>query len=94
MTARGRLLLGLLAGALLRAILLPLPGTGDVFIWKVWSANAARDVTSVYGVGGVPPEHRVLRWRGEEMTVDYPPLTLEELAVGGAGEEKQERAGV
>jgi hypothetical protein len=83
LTLRGRVLLGILAGALLRAILLPLPGTGDVLIWKVWSANAATDLTGVYGVGGVPPERRVLHWHSEDMTVDYPPLALDELAIAG-----------
>jgi len=85
LTVRGGVLAAILTGAILRAILLPLPGTGDVVIWKVWSANAARDVTGVYGVGGVPPERRVLRWHGEEMTVDYPPLALVELGVAGRG---------
>jgi hypothetical protein len=82
---RGRrwLIAGLLAGALLRGVLLPLPGTGDVLIWKVWSFAAAHDVTGVYGVGGVPPERRVLRWQGAEMTVDYPPVALYQLGVVG-----------
>jgi len=83
LTAASRVLLGILGGVLLRALLLPLPGSTDVLIWKVWSANAARDVTGVYGVGGVPPERRVLHWQGQDMTVDYPPLTLDELAVAG-----------
>ena len=74
---------GLVAGALLRGLLLPLPGTGDVLVWKVWSFTAAHDVTGVYGVGGSPPERRVLRWQGAEMTVDYPPIALFEL--GGVG---------
>ncbi len=82
---RGRqaLVAGLLAGALLRACLLPLPGTGDVTIWKVWSFAAATGVTGMYGVGGTPPERRVLHWQGEEMTVDYPPVALFELAIAG-----------
>ncbi len=71
---RRLLIAGLLAGAIIRAIALPLPGTGDVLIWKVWSFAGAYDVTAMYGVGGIPPERRVLHWRGAEMTVDYPPV--------------------
>jgi hypothetical protein len=47
----------LLAGALLRAVALPGPGTGDVTVFKVWSYHAARhDVAGMYGVGGSPLE--------------------------------------
>jgi hypothetical protein len=42
----------LLAGAVLRAAALPLPGTGDVGSWKIWSFAAATDPAGVYGVGG------------------------------------------
>ena len=78
------LLAGLVAGALLRALLMPLPGTGDVAIWKVWSFAATSDVTGMYGVGGHPePERRLLRWQGDAMTVDYPPVALYELALAG-----------
>jgi hypothetical protein len=52
-------------------------------VWKVWSFAATSDVTAMYGVGGTPPERRPLRWRGEAMTVDYPPLALYELAISG-----------
>ena len=83
MRARRWFIAGLVAGGLLRGALLPLPGTGDVLIWKVWSFTAAHDVTGVYGVGGSPPERRVLSWQGAEMTVDYPPLALYELGVVG-----------
>jgi hypothetical protein len=81
--SRRLILAGLLVGALIRGLLLPLPGTGDVVIWKVWSFAASHDVTGVYGVGGSPPERRVLEWQGEAMTVDYPPLALYELALVG-----------
>lgn len=84
MRAGRRLLIaGLVTGAIIRAIALPLPGTGDTLIWKVWSFAGASDVTAMYGVGGHPPERRVLRWRGTEMTVDYPPVALYELALAG-----------
>jgi Gpi18-like mannosyltransferase len=83
MSARRLLLAGLLAGCVLRALILPLPGTGDVVIWKVWSFAGANDLTAMYGIGGTPPEHRLLHWQGEAMTVDYPPLSLAELAIAG-----------
>jgi hypothetical protein len=81
--SRRLLVLGLMLGAILRAWLITLPGTTDVVVWKVWSFAASTDVTGVYGVGGTPPERRVLHWRGEAMTVDYPPLSLHELAIAG-----------
>jgi hypothetical protein len=73
-----------LAGVLIRAAALPGPGTGDLTVWKVWSYNAARrGVGEMYGVGGVPPERRVLTYAGASATVDYPPLALYELGVAG-----------
>ena len=83
MRDRRLLLAGLLLGCLLRAITLPLPGTGDVVIWKVWSFAGSNDLTAMYGIGGTPPERRELHWQGESMTVDYPPLSLAELAIAG-----------
>jgi hypothetical protein len=73
-----------LVGGLLRVVALPGPGTGDLTIWKVWSYNAARHgVGDMYGVGGAPPERRVLAFAGATATVDYPPLALYELGVAG-----------
>jgi Gpi18-like mannosyltransferase len=73
-----------LAGLAIRAVALPGPGTGDLTIWKVWSYNAARHgVGGMYGVGGAPPERRVLDYAGTQATVDYPPLALYELGVAG-----------
>ena len=37
----------------------------------------------MYGVGGTPPERRVLAYAGATATVDYPPLALYELGVAG-----------
>lgn len=74
---------GLLAGALVRAAALPLPGTVDTDLWKVWAFGATYDLTGAYGVGGSPPERRVLRWQGSEAAVDYPPVALVELAAVG-----------
>lgn len=82
LSARRLLIPGLLAGLLLRALLLPTPGTGDVEIWKVWSFAASHDVAGVYGVGHLPNRH-LNRWQGMGMTVDYPPAALEELAMVG-----------
>jgi len=74
----------LIAGALIRAVALPGPGTGDLTVWKVWSYNAARHgVGDMYGVGGVPLERRELTYAGATATVDYPPLALLELGVAG-----------
>ncbi|MBI3263701.1 MAG: hypothetical protein HYZ58_11210 [Acidobacteria bacterium] len=81
-----RRLLGtcVLCGVLIRAAGLALPGTLDVMVWKIWSYNAARiGPTSLYGVGGNPPERRLLKYAGQATTVDYPPLALFELAVVG-----------
>jgi hypothetical protein len=74
----------LVAGAVLRLAALPGPGTGDVTIFKVWSYNAARGgVGAMYGVGGSPPERRLLDYQGTTAVVDYPPLALYELGVAG-----------
>ncbi len=74
----------LVVGAAIRAATLTLPGTRDVAVWKIWMYNAARHSPArLYGVGGSPPERRVLLFHGADTTVDYPPLTLYELA--GAG---------
>lgn len=81
--ARTWLVAGLAAGALLRILAVPLPGTGDVLTWKIWSYSAAHDVTQVYGVGGNPPVRRELHWGSESTTVDYPPFVLGELALAG-----------
>jgi hypothetical protein len=71
-------------GAAIRIATLPLPGTRDVGVWKIWTYNAAlHSPARLYGVGGSPPEHRVLNFHGAETTVDYPPLALFELALAG-----------
>ena len=74
----------ILAGALLRAAALPGPGTGDLTVFKVWSYNAARHgVADMYGIGGSPPEWRMLEYAGAEAVVVYPPLVLYELGAAG-----------
>jgi hypothetical protein len=73
----------LLLGATVRIALLPLPGSPDVGSWKAWSFAAATDATSIYGVGGNPPERRLIHWRGIKSTTEYPPLAIYELAVVG-----------
>ena len=74
---------GFILGAIIRIVLLPLPGTPDVGSWKTWSFAASTDATSLYGVGGNPPERRLMNWHGIQSTTEYPPLALYELAVAG-----------
>ncbi|HEX6464656.1 MAG TPA: hypothetical protein VFZ98_09395 [Vicinamibacterales bacterium] len=74
----------LIAGAVIRLAVLPLPGTHDTVPWKIWSYNAATEgVGRLYGVGGSPPEHRVIAYLNAETTVNYPPLALYELGLAG-----------
>lgn len=74
----------LVAGALVRLAALPLPGTHDTVAWKIWSYNAAAEgVGRLYGVGGSPPEHRIVSYLNAETTVNYPPLALYELGWAG-----------
>jgi len=83
-TSRRLLVAGLLLGLCLRLAALPLPGTGDVSAFKIWShAGSAGPVWEMYGVGGTPPERRLLDYDGRQTTVDYPPLALYELAFVG-----------
>jgi hypothetical protein len=68
-------------GVLVRLAALPLPGTLDVSVWKIWAfAASTDDPARLYGVGGDPPQRRALRYRGRYATVDYPPLALDVLA--------------
>lgn len=81
---QARLAACILAGILIRAAGLACPGTLDVMVWKIWSYNATRiGPTRLYGVGGNPPERRLLHYAGESTTVDYPPLALFELSAVG-----------
>ena len=75
--------IALAAGAAIRVAALPLPGTQDVGVWKIWSFNASRDVTSVYGIGGDPPARAVLHYGKQYTTVDYPPIALYEMGLVG-----------
>lgn len=71
-------------GLLVRLAALPLPGTLDVSVWKIWAfAASTEDPARLYGVGGTPPERRALRYRGRFVTVDYPPLALDVMAAVG-----------
>ena len=73
----------LLAGLVIRAATLPLPGHDDVITWKIWSYGASQDVTAMYGIGGEPPSRGVVVWHSHKTTVDYPPLFLYEYALVG-----------
>lgn len=77
------LLIGLIAGAILRGLVITSPGTPDVDTWKSWSAVAVSDPLGLYGVGGTPPERRLLRWGDIVGTTEYPPFGLYQLAVVG-----------
>jgi len=66
-----------------RLVASPLRGTEDVEVWKLWSYAGGEDVLGVYGVGGTPPERRLLEFRGRYTTVDYPPVALYEMAIVG-----------
>jgi hypothetical protein len=66
-----------------RAWVLPLPGTVDVSTWKLWTFAATNDLTGIYGVGGTPPERRLLHWQGLAGMVEYPPVSLAELSIVG-----------
>jgi hypothetical protein len=81
---RTTFLAAIAAGLLLRLAVLSTPGTGDVNVWKVWMFNAAREgVGKLYGVGGSPPERRLLEYSGVAAPVDYPPLALVEFGAAG-----------
>lgn len=73
----------LAAGLLVRVAVLPLRGTTDVTYWKTWTANAARDLGGVYGVGPSAPVPNMLSWEQQQKSITYPPLAVEELAVVG-----------
>lgn len=81
--SRATFLLALTVATCLRVAALPLPGTEDTGVWKVWSYAASADLLGVYGIGGNPPERAVLHFREHYTTVDYPPLALDELALLG-----------
>jgi hypothetical protein len=73
----------LLAGLILRAAGLPLRGTDDMDVWKLWTHAGSINVSTMYGVGGNPPERAVLVWGKRSGTVEYPPATLFALATVG-----------
>lgn len=73
----------LFAGLVLRAGGLPLRGTDDFNVWKLWTHAGSKSVTTMYGVGGNPPERAVLKWGTRSGTVEYPPVALYALAAVG-----------
>lgn len=76
-------LTALLIATIIRLAALPLPGTEDMTVWKIWSFAGSEDVLGMYGVGGDPPERRLLEFRRRYTTVDYPPVALYEMAAVG-----------
>ena len=82
--SRGIFVALLLLGLCVRLVFLPLPGTGDVTVFKIWAhAGATGRVSEMYGVGGTPPERRLHDFDGRQATVNYPPVALYELALAG-----------
>lgn len=73
----------LAAGAALRIAALPLPGTEDVGVWRLWSYHASLDVARMYGVGGDPPTRALLKFGRDYTVTDYPPVALYELGLAG-----------
>lgn len=73
----------LLAGLILRAAGLPLRGTVDMDVWRLWTYAGSISVSTMYGVGGNPPERAMLTWGNHRGTVEYPPATL--FALAGIG---------
>jgi hypothetical protein len=71
------------AGLLLRLAVLPLAGTDDFDVWKLWTHAASTDLTRMYGVGGHPPERALVVWGTRRATVDYPPAALYGLSAVG-----------
>ena len=69
---------------MVRMAVLPLPGTRDMGVWKIWTYYAARhSPATMYGVGGTPPERRSLNFHGAETTVDVRiPLAEVHLGIG------------
>jgi hypothetical protein len=80
---RRRTIVILALATLVRLAGLPLRGTEDVGTWKIWMVAAAKNVTTVYGVGGHPPIRGELHWKQFTTTVDYPPVALYELGAMG-----------
>ena len=75
----------LVASLFSRVASLASPGTRDVTSFRTWAYNAAvLGPSQVYGVGGSASDPRILRYRGAVETVDYPPLSIDELAVVGS----------
>ena len=80
---RRSLLWLLLAGSLVRVFVLPMPGTVDVEALKLWSFAATEDFSGVYGVGGTPLERREVHWLDLSGVVNYPPMSIAEVAAVG-----------
>src|SRR5262245_58714824 len=51
--------------------------------WKIWTFVGSSDPTGLYGVGGSPPERRLLVWGTETGTTEYPPLALYQMSAVG-----------
>jgi hypothetical protein len=83
MVSRRGLYALIVAGAILRLIVLPLKGTEDVPGQKAWAYGASQDYTGAYGVGGEPLERREIRWSDQIATINYGPVAVAENAAAG-----------
>ena len=82
--SRGVFIAFLLIGALARVVYLRAPGTRDLQDFGVWMHYSVTDgPTQAYGVGGWPPNPRLLTLDDVESSVDYPPMAVYALAAAG-----------
>ncbi|MEQ1870642.1 MAG: hypothetical protein ABL961_11520 [Vicinamibacterales bacterium] len=85
-SARGGALFlaALVLGLAVRLASLPLPGTGDMGVYRLWTYNAAvQNPARLYGVGGPPGEWHRLEFDGTDGVITYPPLAIYELGIAG-----------
>ena len=85
-SARGGVIFATLLalGGLIRVAALPLPGTGDMGVWKLWTYNGAvHPPGELYGTNPNPANWRILEFNGGTGNVVYPPFSLYELSAVG-----------
>jgi hypothetical protein len=87
MSRRARIVIALLAvGAVLRAAALPLPDSGDMGVFRLWTFHAVQggSAAALYGIDSEwPPQRQFVSYQDIAVAVDYPPVALYYL--GGIG---------